>query len=210
MLKIKNQTAKRHKFYKEIREDKKQKKMSGLVMWEIIKKYLYKSIVATIILLVGLLMGSVTKKILRKLLQEIELDKVIKKLGKKYSLEKRLSNLAAYLIYIITFFFVLDYLKITFIILYIILGVLLLIIGGTFLLGIKDFIPNFLGGLIIYRRKYEVGKKIKVGRVEGRIERIGLLEMEIRTKKGDLIYLPNSLLVKTKVLLRPLSSLKKK
>ena len=54
---------------------------------------------------IGLIIGLVVRKVLRKLLHEFELDKTVERLGKDYSLEKRLSNLAAYVVYFISGFF---------------------------------------------------------------------------------------------------------
>ena len=47
--------------------------------------------------------------------------------------------------------------------------------------------------------KMKKGKKIKFNGIEGKICKLGMLELEIETKKGDTIYLPNSLLIKSKV-----------
>ncbi len=165
--------------------------------------HFYKIIVAVVILLVGLTIGLLVKRILNKILHEIELDKIVKRLGKSYSLEKRISDLAAYLIYFITLVIFLNQLGIASIVLYILVGAVLLLLGATFLLGIKDFIPNLVAGLMIYKKGYwKKGKKIKIDEIEGKIEKIGLVEMEIKTKKGDKIYLPNSLLIKSKVWLK--------
>lgn len=162
--------------------------------------YFLRAAGAVVILLVGLVIGLVVRKVLKKVLKEIELDKTIKKLGKDYSLEKKISSLAAYLVYLITLFLVLEQLRVTSVVLYIILGAVLLLVGLTFFIGIKDFLPNLIGGIIVYRKGYKVGRKIKVnGRVEGKIEKMGLLEMEVKTEKGDKIYVPNSLLIKSKV-----------
>jgi len=158
---------------------------------------------AVVVLLIGLIIGLIVKKLLRKILHEIELDKIVRRLGKKLSLERKISNLAAYLIYFFALIWSLNQLGITPIILYIIGGAILLLLGATFLLGVKDFVPNLIAGIAIYRKGcWKKGKKIKVNGVEGTIEKIGLVEMEIKTKKGDKIYMPNSLLIKSKVWLK--------
>ncbi|MBR9683367.1 mechanosensitive ion channel [Candidatus Woesearchaeota archaeon] len=173
-------------------------------MWEKVKAMeiqLNNIIGAIVVLLIGLIIGLIVKKLLRRILHEIELDKLVKRLGKNYSLEKKISNLAAYLIYFFALVWSLNQLGITPIVLYIIGGAVLLLLVATFLIGIKDFIPNLIAGIVINRRDpWKKGKKIKVNGVEGTVEKIGWLEMEIKTKKGDKIYMPNSLLVKSKVL----------
>ena len=87
--------------------------------------------------------------------------------------------------------------------LYLLIGAILLLIGATFLISIKDFIPNFIAGLVLYRKvDWEKGKEIKFNGVKGKIEKLGLLEIEIKSKKGEKIYVPNSLLTKSKVWLK--------
>lgn len=158
---------------------------------------------AVVVLLIGLIIGLIVKKILKKILHEVELDKIVGKLGKKISLEKKISNLAAYLIYFFALVVSLNQLGITPIILYIIGGAFLLLMGATFLLGVKDFIPNLIAGIVIYKKGYwKKGKTIKINGIEGNIDKLGLLEMVIKTKKGDKIYVPNSLLIKSKVWLK--------
>lgn len=175
-------------------------------MWEKIKTveiHLNNVIGAVAVLLIGLIIGVIVKKLLKKILHELEIDKITARLGKKYSVEKRISNLAAYLIYFFAVVWSLNQLGIAPIILYIIGGVILLLLGATFLLGIKDFIPNSIAGIVIYKKGYwKKGKMIKINGMEGKIEKLGLVGMEIKTKRGDKIYLPNSLLIKSKVWLK--------
>ena len=86
------------------------------------------------------------------------------------SLEKKISNLAAYLIYFFALVWSLNLLGIAPVILYIIGGTILFLLGVTFILGIKDFIPNLIAGVIIHRKGYwKEGKNIKVNGMEGKI-----------------------------------------
>tara|TARA_Y100000310_G_scaffold331896_1_gene406404 strand:- start:777 stop:1361 length:585 start_codon:yes stop_codon:yes gene_type:complete len=166
-------------------------------------KIIETKLAAVVILLVGLIIGLVVKKILKKVLHEVELDKTILRLGKNYSLENKLSGLAAYIIYFLALVIFLNQLGITFFILYLVAGVILLLLGATFLLGVKDFIPNLIAGITIYRKeKLAVGKKIKINNIAGKIVKLGLLEIEIETSKKDRIYIPNALLLKSKFLLK--------
>ena len=151
----------------------------------------------------GLIIGLVVRKISKKVLHEIELDKAINRLGKDYSLENKLSQLAAYIIYFLALVVFLNQLGIISIILYLIAGVILLLVGATFLLGVKDFIPNFIAGITIYRRdNLVVGKRITLNKITGKIVKLGLLEVEVETTKKDRIFIPNVLLVKSKFVLK--------
>ena len=47
----------------------------------------------------------------------------------------------------------------------------------------------------IFRKKmFKEGQKVKVNSTEGKVKKIGLVETEILTRKGDKIFIPNSLL----------------
>lgn len=164
----------------------------------------FRIIGAIIILLVGLLIGLIVQKVLSRILHEVELDKIVKKLrNKNYFLEKKISRLAAYLIYFATFMLFLRQLGVVSVTLYIIFGIVLLLLGATFLVGIKDFIPNFISGIVLSRKEnWKEGKEIRANGIEGKIKKLGLLEVEIETKKGESIYVPNSLLTKIKVLVK--------
>ena len=61
------------------------------------------------------------------------------------------------------------------------------------------FIPNFVAWIILQRKQHlKVGMKIEIKEIAGEIEKIGCLETEIRTKHDDILYVPNSLFMKSK------------
>jgi small-conductance mechanosensitive channel len=73
----------------------------------------------------------------------------------------------------------------------------LIIIVISILLGIKDFIPNFLAGLQIYRKEMVgEGDFIRVRGTEGEVTSLDITEITLKTAKGDMIYIPNSILIK--------------
>ena len=70
----------------------------------------------------------------------------------------------------------------------------------SFLVGVKDIIPNFIAWLIIQgKSKVKVGRKIEVKEISGIIEKVGYLETEIKTGRGDILYVPNRLFIKSKL-----------
>ncbi len=78
-------------------------------------------------------------------------------------------------------------------------AVIVIVIISIFL-SIKDFVPNFMAGIFIHRKGFvNEGDKIRVKGVEGRIIHLNLVETRIKTKKGDVIYLPNVLLTRNEV-----------
>jgi len=165
--------------------------------------FLGKLVVAVVILLVGFIIGRVSERVIQKLLHELEVDRLMKRTGIKFSLETVLSSLIAYLIYFIAVIMALNQLGLTTIILYIILGGIIVLIIVSTILAIKDYIPNMIAGFLIFRKDmFKEGQRVKIRSTEGRVKRIGLVETEILTKKGDKIFIPNSLMIKSEVIVR--------
>ena len=166
-------------------------------------KFLGKLIIAVVIVLIGFIIGKVCERIIHRLLHELEMDRLMEKTGIKFSLETVISSLAAYLIYFIAIIMGLSQLGLTTIILYIVVGGIIVLIIVSTLLAIKDYIPNMIAGFFIFRKsKFKEGQKIKINGTEGRVKKIGLVETEILTSKKDKIFIPNSLLVKSKVIVK--------
>ena len=176
---------------------------TGLTVVETAQSYFYTLIIGVIILLVGFGVGILVKKLLKKILKEIELNKLMNKVGLTINLESSISTIISYLIYLVTIVFFLNQLGITSIVLYLVVGAILMLIILTFLVGLKDVIPNFVAWLIIQKRgKLKEGHRIDIKEISGRIEKIGYLETEIKTDSDDILYVPNNLFIKSKFKLR--------
>src|SRR3989338_1140550 len=164
-----------------------------------IESYAYNIIISIVILLAGFGMGMIVKKILQRILKELELNKIMAKVNVAYDLEKIISNIVSYVIYLFTIVLVLDQLGLKSVVLYLLVGAILMLIILTSLVGLKDVIPNFIGWLLIQKRSnIKEGYRIDIKEIYGVVERIGYLETEIRTERGDLLYVPNSLFMKSK------------
>ena len=164
-----------------------------------IESYAYNIIISIVILLAGFGMGMIVKKILQRILKELELNKIMAKVNVTYDLEKIISNIVSYVIYLFTIVLVLDQLGLKSVVLYLLVGAILMLIILTSLVGLKDVIPNFIGWLLIQKRNnIKEGYRIDIKEIYGVVERIGYLETEIRTERGDLLYVPNSLFMKSK------------
>ncbi len=160
--------------------------------------YLQKIIVSIVILLVGLGLGLLVQKLLGKILQEIELNKIMCKVGVTYNLERGVSLIVSYVIYLITIVIFLNQLGITSIVLYLVVGAVLTLVILTCLVGLKDVIPNFVAWLLLQKKgNIKVGKRVDIKEISGRVEKIGYLETEIKTEEGDLLYVPNTLFLKS-------------
>jgi len=161
-------------------------------------------VIAVVILLIGFIIGKILGRLIHKGLSELDVDKTLKKGGVKFGIEGFVSKVIEYFIYFLTIIFALNQIGLTTIVLYMIAGVVLIILAVSFILGIKDFIPNFISGIVIYRRGSFIkkGNKIKVNGIEGKVIALTFLEIRIKTKKGDIIYLPNSFITKSKVVVK--------
>jgi small conductance mechanosensitive channel len=161
-----------------------------------------KMVVAVIILLIGFVIGKILGKIVKNLLHSIEFNQIIKRAtGIRISLEEGISVFVTYFIYFLFIIMALNQLGLTTVVLHMISGAILIIIIISILLSIKDFMPNMFSGLFIHRKRFiNVGDVIKVENTEGKVVHINLVETKIETDKGDIIYFPNSLLTKNKVI----------
>jgi len=162
---------------------------------------LYKFIVAIILLLVGFILGRILGRLMFKFLHSFEVNANFSKLsGVTVKIEEIAETFTAYFIYFVTIVIVLQQIGLATTILHMIAGgVIILIILSTFL-GIKDFIPNAIAGFFMQRRKaFKIGQVIKVKGMMGKIVSISLVETKIKTKEGDIIFIPNSVLNKTEV-----------
>jgi small conductance mechanosensitive channel len=161
----------------------------------------YKFIVSIIILLIGFIVGRIIGRIIYKLLHSFEVDETFSELtGATLKIEELAETFTTYFIYFVTVVIVLQQIGLVSTVLHMIAaGVIILIILSTFL-GFKDFIPNAIAGFYIHgNKKFQVGQRIKVKGMVGKIIQITLLETKIETKNGDIIFIPNSVLSKTEV-----------
>ena len=164
-----------------------------------IQSYFYDVAIGIVILLVGFGLGILVKKLAQRGLKEIELNRIMGKVGVTYNLEKLVSNIVSYVIYLFTIVLFLDHFAIRSYVLWLIVGAILMLIILTFLVGMKDIIPNFIGWLFIQRKgKIKEGHRVEIREITGKVEKIGFLETEIRTHRDDVLYVPNSLFLKSK------------
>ena len=152
-----------------------------------------------IILIVGFALGILAQKLLSKVLKEVQLNHIMNKVGITYNLEKWVSLIASYVIYLVFIVFFLDHLGIRNIVVYLVLGAVLMLLILTFIVGLKDVIPNLVAWVILHKdERITVGRRVEVKEIAGRVEKIGYLETEITTEYGDTLYVPNTLFLKSK------------
>lgn len=64
----------------------------------------------------------------------------------------------------------------------------------------KEYISNILDGLIImFSKDFNIGDYIIVGEYKGRIRHITFMNTEIKTDEGDIVFIPNTLILQREV-----------
>ena len=170
-----------------------------IVYIQTVQDYFYEIAVDVIILLVGFIIGILAKKFTYRIFKEMGLNRIMSKVGVTYDLEKGVSFVISSIIYVSSIVIFLGRLDIGSIVLYLIGGGLLALLILTSLVGLKDVIPNFVGWIYLQRKQaVQEGKILHIKEIAGRVERVGYLETEIKTKEGDILYVPNSLFLKSK------------
>lgn len=175
--------------------------MSGMI-----KPFYSKIIIALIIILLGLILGRLAGRMIYRVLSELEINKIIKKTtGLTFRLDKFLGSSASFVIIFIFGLWGLEYLGLSSIVLNFIAGAFIVILVIAIFLGVKDLIPNLIGGIYIHRKElFKEGDKIKIDNVSGEVLQINLTETKIMKKRilrsDDILYVPNSMFIKPNVL----------
>jgi len=159
-------------------------------------------VAAVVILIIGILVGRFLSNITKKVLQELELDRVLKeKVGIKLPLTQLISSIIKYLVYVASIITALNQLGLQSIILNVILWIIIAVLIVFMILSLKDFIPNLVAGLFLFqKRNINAGEMIRVNDIEGEVLNITLLETKIRTRNHEIVYIPNSILIKNVVI----------
>ncbi|MGM5483939.1 MAG: mechanosensitive ion channel domain-containing protein [Nanobdellota archaeon] len=157
-----------------------------------------------IIFISSLILGKVVEKVLSTVLKKSRLEKVIEKSTSiKINIDKIISSLVAYLIYFFGVIMALTQIGIATTILNLLSGMILILVIIVIFLAFKDFIPNAAAGLLIHSKGFiNEGDKIKIHDIEGKIIYLNLVETRVKTRKGDIIYIPNSRLTRYEVVKR--------
>lgn len=158
---------------------------------------LNKVILAAIILLVGFMAGRLLGNLVMHILREVGIDSILRTTGIKISIEKLLSSVVTYGIYFTSLIMALDILGLDTFVLNVIAGAVILVVLVSTLLALKDFIPNMFAGFFIQRRNIlKEGDRVEFDGLEAKVIKIDLMEVKLQTKKGDTIFIPNSVLLK--------------
>ena len=152
----------------------------------------------------GFILGKIVERVLFKVLKEIEINKIIKDATKlKINADHLISHFISYVIYFLAFVAALEQLGLANTILYLLSGAIILFILISFFLAIRDFIPNLMAGIYLYsKEKVKEGKYVEIDNIKGELLHVDLLQLKIQTKNGDILHIPNSTAMKSKIKIR--------
>lgn len=148
----------------------------------------------------GIIVGNIISIVVKRVLQSFEIEKILSNFGIGFPLEEFVSSIIKYGTYIAGLVLGVGFLGLEKIFLY---GVLFIILGlliGFVLLSLKDFIPNFIAGLIILiKGKIRIGEIVEIDTIEGKVIHVDMVEAKIRTPDGDVVVMPNVLIMRSMI-----------
>jgi small-conductance mechanosensitive channel len=155
---------------------------------------------AILILLIGFVIGKIANMLLYKLIVALSLNNRQKKTKKtNMSFARGLSNLISLCIYIITVIMAIQQLNVFNLVLKIIIILIIILILGTILFSIIDFATNIIFGInILTSKRIEKGDSLKIKKVEGIVEKVGLAHTKLKTQSGDIFIFSNRMFFRNK------------
>lgn len=157
-------------------------------------------LIAILILLLGFVAGKIIGLLLNKIIISLSVNRNTRKNKKIRTIfSKGLSTLVSLCIYIATVIFALKRLGILKLTFEIILVILTILISGAIFFAIMHFITNLIFGInIITSNKFQKGDIVKIRKVEGTVERVGLARTKLKTASGDIFVFSNRMFFRNK------------
>lgn len=154
-----------------------------MAFYMLVEEWLTKIEIALIIFFVGFIVAKLAGRILKKLLAEAELNRILESAGFK-PISNSIAALVQYVIYTATLFIILQQFGLTKIVLVIVVIIAFLVVAISFLLAVRDFVPNAVAGLWLRKKlKPYIGKNIRIGNVKGQLKRVGVVSSIIKDKE---------------------------
>ncbi len=155
-------------------------------------------VVAAIVLLLGFIAGRLLGKLVERLLEEAEINKALENAIRiNLPVDEVVASLVMYSIYFFSIILAIDMLNISGLLFNAAAIVIAAVIILSVMLALKDFIPNVFGGVFLHQKaNVKKGDVIRIGSLEGKVLSVDLVDTKIETKAGDLIFAPNSYLLK--------------
>jgi small-conductance mechanosensitive channel len=162
----------------------------------LVKPAITSLVVATVVLIVGIVIGQVTERLSKKILHEIAVNTLAERAGLHIALERGISVLIKYAIYVLSLLLALQAIGLTQQMFNWIARSVFILIALFILLGLRDVVLNIVAGITLSWRKLKVKDTITFKSIKGKVTERGLLEIHVLTRKGDIIAIPNVLLLR--------------
>lgn len=144
-----------------------------------------KVLVSLITLLIALLFYSLLKKLINKIFK-LQLKTINTK--KQKTLQVFFTNLAKWIVIVITFLIILEIFGIDTKVIITSLGAITVVIGLAF----QDMLKDFIAGIsLIFENSYNVGDIITVNSFKGEVVYIGMKDTKIKANTGEVLIIHN-------------------
>ena len=160
--------------------------------------WMIRVVLGLIIFVVALILGKILGKVVEKVISNIGITALVQKAtNTSIKIETILGGIVSYTIYFLGFVMALNQIGITTTVLNLISGAVLILFLIVVFLSSKDILPNIAAGFLIHGKNLvEEGDVLKIHDIEGIVIQTTLVDTRVKTKKGDMIFIPNARLVK--------------
>jgi small-conductance mechanosensitive channel len=154
-------------------------------------------LLAALVILAGFILGKLAGKLITRILHELEINSMFKSLtGSPLVIDELVGNAISFLVYFSSIVIALFILGVGTLAFNIIAILILVLILAAVIISLRDFVPNYMAGLAVHRRRVKVGDTIEILDTRGKIIYIGTAEVKLQTKQGEIIYVPNVLFLR--------------
>jgi len=154
---------------------------------------IYKALLIFTTLLVFFIVGRFVGTFVTRLTNALGIDEFAEAIGIKFLISRTIGELLSIIFYLVGIYLALNELGITKVVALVGSAFIIFLFAIVVLLGLKDFVINFLHGFY-KRKKYLKKNYLKIGNISGRIVDIGLTKIKIKTKEGEFLVVPFSIL----------------
>ena len=150
------------------------------------------NIVAGLVIIgVGILLGHILGKLGRKILDAFEIESMLRKKNIKFPINDLFSSTIKFLIWIIAIVWGVFQMNIELILLLVVCILIILIFLWKLATGLREVFPNYLAS-----KKLNIKRSVSLNDIKGKILSKGKVETKIKTNGGEILYIPNKILVK--------------
>ncbi|MFH2020959.1 MAG: mechanosensitive ion channel domain-containing protein [archaeon] len=156
---------------------------------------------AVVILLAGFIIGKLIERFVLKLLKEFELNRILSdSFNIKINADQIIGSLLAYTMYFFAIVASLEQIGFANSVLYLVALAVMIVVIISFFLAVRDLVPNIIAGIYLYtREKFKDGSHVEIDDIKGTLIHVELLHTKIKTNSGDILFIPNSGVIKSRL-----------